>query len=191
MFKTSESITNISKALLVFDAEVSKINKTETNPFFKNKYASLSDIQDGIREPLIKSNLTVKQFPVSENGLVTIIIHSESGEYIQSEYIMKPTKDDPQQQGSRLTYQRRYALGACLGLNIDIDDDGNKASKPVTPQAQLKPVTVQKAPISFEAYEKALKCDDTVVLGKCLNAYVLTEAQHKAIEDRIINLKTK
>jgi hypothetical protein len=43
---------------------------------------------------------------------------------------MKAVKDDPQQQGSRITYQRRYAIGAVLGLNIDEDDDGNKASLP-------------------------------------------------------------
>ena len=41
---------------------------------------------------------------------------------------MKPAKNDPQGLGSAITYQRRYALGAILGLNIDIDDDGNAAS---------------------------------------------------------------
>jgi hypothetical protein len=41
---------------------------------------------------------------------------------------MKPAKEDPQAYGSVITYQRRYALGAILGLNIDEDDDGNKAS---------------------------------------------------------------
>jgi len=31
--------------------------------------------------------------------------------------------------GSAITYARRYALGAILGLNIDDDDDGNAASQ--------------------------------------------------------------
>ena len=44
---------------------------------------------------------------------------------------MRPTKNDPQGLGSVITYQRRYALGAILGLNIDDDDDGNRASRPV------------------------------------------------------------
>jgi ERF superfamily len=35
---------------------------------------------------------------------------------------------DPQKLGSVITYQRRYALGAVLGLNIDVDDDGNAGS---------------------------------------------------------------
>ena len=126
----SESIKNIAAALLKFDGEVSKIAKGETNPFFKNKYAALPDILSAIKEPLLKSGLTVKQFPVGEHEMTTIIIHAESGEFLESTYRMKPAKDDPQGEGSRITYQRRYALGAVLGLNIDEDDDGNKASEP-------------------------------------------------------------
>ena len=42
---------------------------------------------------------------------------------------MTPSKNDPQGLGSAITYQRRYALGAILGLNIEDDDDGNGASK--------------------------------------------------------------
>lgn len=34
----------------------------------------------------------------------------------------------PQAQGSAITYMRRYALGAILGIATEIDDDGNKAS---------------------------------------------------------------
>ena len=126
----SESITNIAKALIAFDAEVSKIAKGEVNPFFKNKYAALPDILSAIKEPLIKAGLTVKQFPEGEHQLTTLIIHAESGEFLESTYTMKPAKDDPQGEGSRITYQRRYALGAALGLNIDEDDDVNKASEP-------------------------------------------------------------
>ena len=44
---------------------------------------------------------------------------------------MQPTKHSPQDAGSVITYQRRYAIGAILNLNIDEDDDGNKGSEPV------------------------------------------------------------
>jgi hypothetical protein len=126
----SESIKNLSAALLVFDAEMGMIGKSSTNPFFKNKYAPLPDILAAIKDPLIKAGLTVKQFPEIEHGLTTMIMHADSGEWISTTYTMKPAKDDPQGEGSRITYQRRYALGAVLGLNIDVDDDGNKASTP-------------------------------------------------------------
>jgi hypothetical protein len=126
----SDSIKAIGTALLKFDAEMTKIGKTATNPFFKNTYAPLPEILDKIKDPLQKSGLTVKQFPDGEHGMTTIIIHPESGEWLESTYQMKPSKDDPQGEGSRITYQRRYALGAALGLNIDVDDDGNAASQP-------------------------------------------------------------
>src|SRR5690606_19226633 len=65
--------------------------------------------------------------------LTTMLMHV-SGEWLAETYEMQPTKHDPQGAGSVITYQRRYALGAILGLNIDVDDDANKASEPVSKQ---------------------------------------------------------
>lgn len=124
----SESIKEIANALCKFQQEVGKIKKSANNPFFKSKYATLSDILDVIQEPLSNSGLSVMQLPVGENELETIVMHI-SGEFIASKYTMKPVKNDPQGVGSCITYQRRYALGAALSLNIDEDDDGNKASQ--------------------------------------------------------------
>lgn len=125
----SESLKELATALCKFQSEVEKIKKNSENPFFKSKYADLSSILDVIREPLVKNNLSFVQFPSGENGLTTMLMHT-SGEYIQECYTMKPAKNDPQGLGSAITYQRRYALGAILGLNIDEDDDGNGASNP-------------------------------------------------------------
>ncbi len=124
----SQSIKNLAKALMLFHLKVEKIKKDASNPFFKSKYASLSNILESIDTPLAESGLTFTQFPVAEHGLATLLMHEESGEYIQGEYYMKPVKDDPQGIGSAITYQRRYALAAILGLNIDEDDDGNAAT---------------------------------------------------------------
>ncbi len=124
----STSIGALAKALLAFHVKVDKVRKDSTNPFFKSKYASLSNILEVIDTPLIESGLVFSQFPTDENGLTTILIHAESGEWLESEYEMKPVKNDPQGVGSAITYQRRYALAAVLGLNIDDDDDGNHAS---------------------------------------------------------------
>ena len=55
-------------------------------------------------------------------------MHGESGEYMQTDYFMNPTKNDPQAQGSVISYMRRYALAAVLGLNLDNDDDANAAT---------------------------------------------------------------
>ena len=124
----SNNIGEIAKALSIFHVKVDKIRKDAKNPFFKSKYASLSNILEVIDLPLIESGLSFAQFPTDENGLTTILMHGESGEWIESNYKMKPAKDDPQGIGSAITYQRRYALSAVLGLNIDDDDDANAAT---------------------------------------------------------------
>ena len=124
----SESIKNLAIALNEFQGAVETIKKTETNPFFKSKYASLADILNVIREPLTLNGLSFVQFPKGKYGLETMLLHT-SGEWLSESFEMEPTKKDPQGAGSVITYQRRYALGAILGLNIDVDDDGNKASE--------------------------------------------------------------
>lgn len=124
----SESIQNLAKALLKFQAMAIKVGKEASNPFFKSKYASLSNILDTIAKPLSDCGLSFTQMPDGKN-LTTLLIHAESGEWIESTYEMPIAKpNDPQAVGSAITYARRYAIGATLGLNIDDDDDGNKAA---------------------------------------------------------------
>jgi hypothetical protein len=141
-YLTSESITNLAKALMVFHKEVGKVVKAETNPFFKSKYAALPQILEAINEPLQKSGLSFVQFPTGKNNLTTQLMHI-SGEWMRGDYFMQPAKEDPQGYGSCITYQRRYALGAILGLNIDEDDDGNTASGKT---AKVE-TTLEKAPV--------------------------------------------
>jgi hypothetical protein len=126
--ETSASIKEISAAMLNFQKAIGTIKKTSSNPFFKSKYAALPDILNAISKPLEDNGLLITQHPEGEDELCTMIIHPFSGEYMKSTAKMHPIKNDPQAIGSAITYQRRYALGAILGLNIDEDDDGNAAS---------------------------------------------------------------
>jgi hypothetical protein len=138
----SETITNIAKALIEFNGKVSKISKDAKNPFFKSNYASLSNIQDAISKPLSECGLAYSQSPTGVNGLCTILIHAESGEYLMDSYTMPVSKpNDPQAVGSAITYAKRYALAGILGLNIDDDDDGNKAANTQPDKQWLNPGT--------------------------------------------------
>tara|TARA_R110000851_G_scaffold304861_1_gene462781 strand:+ start:200 stop:796 length:597 start_codon:yes stop_codon:yes gene_type:complete len=145
----SESITELAKALVKFHSVMGKVSKDAKNPFFKNNYASLSNIIEAVTKPLNDNGLSVLQLPSIE-GLTTLLLH-ESGEWISS-VSATPVKDatDPQKLGSAITYARRYALGAILSLNIDEDDDGQKANKPARQQAP----TPLKKPISAKPTEK-------------------------------------
>lgn len=122
----SPTIENISKALIGFQSEIGKLEKSANNPFFKSKYVPLQTILDAIKQPLINNGLSFVQFP-DGTGLTTTLLH-ESGEYFTATYQLAPAKEDPQGWGAAITYARRYALTAILGLNTDEDDDGNRAT---------------------------------------------------------------
>lgn len=132
----SESIANLSKALVSFHSKVQAVKKDATNPFFKSKYATLDNFIETVNKPLEESELSYSQFPDGVNGLTTILMHS-SGEWIESRYEMTPAKNDPQGLGSAITYMRRYALGAILGLATEEDDDANTASTKTPKQKEI------------------------------------------------------
>ena len=140
----SESIIELSKALNQFQGKVGSIKKDSVNPFFKMKYASLTTIWVTIRPLLSSCGLSVVQGATSEmvdGHLVweTKILHT-SGEWISAYLPIKPKNDDPQGMGSAITYARRYALCAILGIVADEDDDGNVATKEVSkPKEEPKP----------------------------------------------------
>jgi hypothetical protein len=160
--RTSDTINNLSKALLIFNVKVDTIKKDAKNPFFKSTYASLTNIIDSIKEPMIESGLVLVQFPEGLHHLTTRLIHSESGEWMESEYAMKPVKDDPQGIGSVLTYMRRYAIASILNLSIDEDDDANAASQKPMVKEDNK-VWLNKGTKQFDAVVERLNAKTTTI----------------------------
>lgn len=129
MLEKSESIKELSGALAKFQSAVGNVSKDGVNPYFKSKYATLENVVNTVRKPLAENGLSFCQFPVGENELVTLLMHS-SGEFIKGTTKFTPKDASPQSVGSAITYMRRYALSAVLGIATEDDDDGNEASKP-------------------------------------------------------------
>lgn len=154
----SQSVKEIGKALSLFQTKMEKIKKDSLNPFFGKKYASLSTILESIQLPLAECNLIFSQIPDGD-CLTTILIHHESGEYLQACYAIHPAKVDPQGIGSAITYARRYALSAILGLNVDEDDDGNASSSQngskVTPNKRVDESELEWLNENDEKFTKA------------------------------------
>ena len=128
---TSEKIDELAKALIAAQAEFSAIPKGSVNPFFKSKYAALPEVISHTTPVLVKNGLAVSQhidFDGANDILCTYLLHS-SGQFIAHNMKLHLVKDDPQAQGSAVTYARRYSYMAVLGLVADEDDDGNMASK--------------------------------------------------------------
>lgn len=133
-------LDQLAAALSAAQGEFEAVAKTETNPFFKSKYAGLPDVIKTASPILAKHGLAVSQL-ITWNGeydcLTTILMH-KSGQCLRETMRLHLTKDDPQGQGSAVTYARRYAYMAALGLVADEDDDGNAASRQSHPAQQQR-----------------------------------------------------
>jgi ERF superfamily len=141
----SESIKELATALSKVQGQLTFAKKDSANPFFKSTYADLESVWDSCREALAKNGLAVIQMPGNffegRMWLITRLVHS-SGEWIEQEMSVPVTKPDAQGAGSALTYMRRYALAAFVGI-VQADDDGNAAVQPKAP-IQNKPALVKE-----------------------------------------------
>ena len=130
----SDKITNLAKAMLKVQKQLRPAIKDNYNNFTQSKYATLNSVMEACSEALIDAGIWVTQYPVpvedgsSNLGLITKLVHAESGEWQESKIVMPLAKADPQAYGSALTYARRYGLSSMVGL-VTEDDDANAACK--------------------------------------------------------------
>jgi hypothetical protein len=125
----SPTLGKLFEAMSKVQSKLKAAPKDKKNPFFKSSYADLPGVWDTCREDLTSNGFAVLQtFEGTKDStlLITWLGHS-SGEWMRSELPLLPLKQDPQAQGSAITYARRYALSAMVGVCADEDDDGEKA----------------------------------------------------------------
>lgn len=109
---------------------------------YSYKYAPLDAILSAVREPLSVNGLAIAQL-LDGPDLVTLLLH-ESGSTLSARTPLPPW-EGVQQYGSMVTYIRRYALTAILGIASEDDDDGEAAAKPGK-RPVTKPVTRPETP---------------------------------------------
>lgn len=152
--RRSEDLGALFGALARAQGKIREAKKDATNPFFKSKYASLSAVWEACREALSENELGVTQL-VRASGkavvIITILGHS-SGQYVEDRLVMIAKDDTPQGMGSAVTYGRRYALAAMVGVAPE-DDDGAAATQGQAPSGvkhdQAK--TVHQAQVGQQA----------------------------------------
>lgn len=123
--------TELAKALLKVQRQMLPAAKDGKNPFTKSNYATLNSVMESCRSALLNNNIWLCQYPVPVEkpdclGLMTKLTHAESGQWQASLTIVPLPKADPQGMGSAITYARRYAITAMLGMSTE-DDDGESA----------------------------------------------------------------
>ena len=147
--------------LLKAQTQIEEMTKDGKNPFFHSDYATLNATILACKKILNDNNFIVLQPLQSDvDGVYvcTTLIHT-SGEKLESKMRIKAKSDNnPQDQGSAITYARRYSLQSFLLMSA-VDDDGERATN-------HNPVTVKNVPImdpavhvDFGSGEAKYKCE--------------------------------
>jgi hypothetical protein len=125
------AVKNLAAALVAAQAEMPGVKPDAKNPHFKSEFVSLGHLINATRPVLSRHGLSITQW-VTHGGteslpmLRTVLMHT-SGEFMESTMPLLVGKNDMQGLGGAITYARRYAWTAALGISDD-DDDGNQAS---------------------------------------------------------------
>jgi hypothetical protein len=169
---TSPTIGALAEALAKAQADITGAVKDSANPYFKSKYADLESVWSACRKPLTSNGLSVVQTTLpTKRGLmlVTTLAHS-SGEWIRGYMPILATQGKAgevkevtaQAQGSGISYARRYALAAIVGV-YQTDDDAEAAHGrgfTVDPRGDLgKNVDEKKKAEFLEDFRKAFDLD--------------------------------
>lgn len=126
----SETVGTIFKALAAAQKEIQNPVKNAKNPHFKSTYTTLDEGLNVIREALSAVEIAIFQRTYITDSLLmleTVLGHA-SGEWLCSHYPVIAVPYKPQDGLSALTYARRGALFAAVGIAGE-DDDGNTANK--------------------------------------------------------------
>jgi hypothetical protein len=148
----SPELDQLATALAIAQGSIQGAVKDRTNPAFKSSYADLSSVWDACRAALSRNGLSVSQHPGRlEDGsatVTTILLH-KSGQHIASVCAALPRDQSPAAVGSVVTYLRRYALAAAVGVAPE-DDDGQAAQHaPTQAPPQRAPVQAQRVADAF------------------------------------------
>ena len=132
----SEQIGELAKTLAAAQGEMDAAKKDSKGNY--GKYTTISSILEVVKDALSRNGLAVVQAPMPCDAgnicLRTTLMHT-SGQWIASELSMKAENVSPQKIGSVITYARRYALAALLGVGQE-DDDAQAAQDAYEKQAR-------------------------------------------------------
>lgn len=129
----SKEIDLIALALSKVQAEIESVNKDKQG--YGYKYADLGSCLQAVKKPLRNNGLSISQLGTCDDTnkqmLVTLLMH-ESGQWLKSIFSVESVElkqcNSLQNLGASLTYMRRYALSAIIGLTQE-DDDAQSLTK--------------------------------------------------------------
>jgi len=166
--------------------------KDRDNSITRSRYATLDSVIETIKPVLAECELMPRQDLTTTERSVTVytqLIHS-SGEAIEFSPLTLPvvgkrisggggsysTDNGPQEFGSAITYARRYALLAGLGISTGDDDDGNQGQPHRSAHTNTAP------PKKGSALKKKVVENKDEPLGKDAAKKLITYAAERGVD---------
>jgi len=185
LWHTSE-ISELAKALSKFNELLHNVSIKKDAKSHRNTYMSLDNILHAIRPLLPQCGLSISQ-DLAGNFLVTTLMH-ESGQFKGSAMPFYPMQDNKmnalQAIGGGISYGKRYAISALLGISSDVDDDGEGMKG-------MKPTVLKKEPYPVERYPKGAKAifENKTTIEEIRKTFIVSETAKAVIEAHVLNLK--
>jgi hypothetical protein len=173
---------NLFKALAAFQQEVPTIHKGTQG--YGYTFADLPSIFEVINPLLKKHGLGFTQL-ICGQSVKTVVFHSESGELIECatdipQGVQLKGQNEFQVLGSAITYIRRYALSAALGIVTDKDTDaaGEQAPKEEKPKEEKEWLNIGTP--AFEKAKEAIKAG-THTIADVRKKYAVSKKTEEAL----------
>ena len=146
----------LGKALVAVEA-VTRSNEANAGSY-TYRYTDLTSVLKVVKAALTPLNMAVTQpVGINDNDIMsvsTIIIDIDTGESMSFPGPGCPVPKDPQQQGSAISYFRRYALTSIFALEVE-DDDGALAHR-----GAVAPTKRTEAEENIRSIVEALTADE-------------------------------
>lgn len=162
---------NIAAALVAALADLSVVEKgRKANAgSYSYDYADIADVVK-LTRPALAAHGLVALTPVHDHGdglACTVILLHTSGQRLDLGPFPFPHGKDAQATGSMVTYHRRYALVAALGMAAGDDDDGaSAAARPTRSEPVDGPISEANADALVDrCAEKGVDVREVVKLG--------------------------
>jgi hypothetical protein len=190
--QTSQEIDKLSLALTKAQASFSNVAKkgtakirTKTGGEYSYKFAGLPAVLDAIRKPLADNQLCITQGLSHEatNVIITTRLIHSSGQWMESSLglpIVDTGNNAIQAIGATITYGRRYALTALLGIASEDDSDASYVKMTLAKE--------KKAEIPVEVLGACNEKEILPAKREAMWASALTKASNDAVKAKEIML---
>lgn len=183
--KTSTETDKIYPAIFAMQQALEPIERTKTvkTGKYSFSYAPLDAIMDKIK-PLFASNGLAVIQGVDADVLTTRLIHM-SGQWVESETFLNRDHANMHGFGGEVTYKRRYALSALIGLVADDDNDAPAAKR--GPQAGARTGIGSDLPEDWKIYLGDLADEITTLVnrGRTTDALARIEEANLEADQRV------